>query len=68
MPVCPCDLCSALPLLLVATQVLDYSKSDTFATGLVAHEIMAGEPDHTFPSDDPKSWRDADYTDVEPER
>lgn len=52
-------------------QVLDYSANDQFAVGLVAHEIMAGEPDHPFPNtaDDghPRSFKDEEYIDVEPE-
>ncbi len=49
-------------------QYLDYSANDQFCAGLIGHEIMAGESDHPFPGcDDPKTYRDDLYVDVEPE-
>lgn len=49
--------------------VLDYGKNDTWAAGLVTHEVMAGEPDHAFPdfkTQSAKGAADAAYVDVDP--
>ena len=51
-------------------ECLDYSKNDQWCVGLVIHELMAGVPDHAWPSFAGASAagaKDEDYVDVDPQ-